>query len=160
MRLQKLCEGSSSSVSESESIGTGASSEEGTSTAINLSNNQLSSSLTQFGQSPIKLLSLNRNSRARYGKRKLSSVNKDISKRRAVALDVPEQEVSHEKEEFEQKAQDLDILMEKVKEKISKVETTQSEKIQLLTLVPESWSRKSIMEYFHVTEYMVRTARL
>ena len=117
MRLQKLCEGSSCSVSESESIGTGASSEESTATAINLSNIQLSSSLTQFGQSPIKLLSLNRNSRARYGKRKLSSVNKDISKRRAVALDVPEQEVSHEKDEFEQTAQDLDILMKNVKKK-------------------------------------------
>ena len=157
-RLQKLPDGSSSSVSETDSTSTIASTGEGTSTATDLSAMELSSSLSQIGQSPVKLHSVSRKKRSQYGKRKLSSINREISKRLAVALDVPEEEVTYEKS-VEQKVQDFDGLMEKVKAKINEVGTTRSEKIQLLTIVPESRSRKSIMEYFEVTKYMAKASQ-
>ena len=49
--------------------------------------------------------------------------------------------------------------MKMTKEKIHKPETKRSEKIQLLTLVPNSWSFNDIVKYFWVTDYMVRSAR-
>ena len=36
---------------------------------------------------------------------------------------------------------------------------TREERIQLLTLIPEHWSRERAVSFFNVTEYMVRTAR-
>ena len=36
---------------------------------------------------------------------------------------------------------------------------TYSEKIQILTLAPDSWSRRYCAEHFNVSEYLVRTAR-
>ena len=34
-----------------------------------------------------------------------------------------------------------------------------SEKIQILTLAPNSWSHRYCAEHFNVSEYLVRTAR-
>ena len=55
------------------------------------------------------------------------------------------------------KANDLDRLMSLLKEKIDI--SKRSDKIQLLTLVPTSWTYKRIVEEFSVTKYMVRCAR-
>ena len=51
-----------------------------------------------------------------------------------------------------------DVLIRQVKEKLDKCHTTE-ERIQLLTLMPEHWSRERAVSFFNVTEYMVRTAR-
>ena len=53
---------------------------------------------------------------------------------------------------------DCDVLMRQVKEKLDKCHTRE-ERIQLLTLIPEHWSRERAVSFFNVTEYMVRTAR-
>ena len=53
---------------------------------------------------------------------------------------------------------DCNILMWQVKEKLDKCHTRE-ERIQLLTLIPEHWSRERAVSFFNVTEYMVRTAR-
>lgn len=58
-------------------------------------------------------------------------------------------------QEIKDKADDLDRFMNLIKEKI-KVSRNQREKIQLLTRVPISWSRKRIQEEFEVTDYAVR----
>ena len=34
-----------------------------------------------------------------------------------------------------------------------------SERIQILTLTPDSWSRRYCAEHFNVSEYLVRTAK-
>ena len=52
----------------------------------------------------------------------------------------------------------FDVLMRQVKEKLDKCHTRE-ERIQLLTLIPEHWSRERAVSFFNVTEYMVRTAR-
>ena len=44
-----------------------------------------------------------------------------------------------------------------VKEKLTTA--AYSEKIQILTLAPDSWSRRYCAEHFNVSEYLVRTAR-
>ena len=55
------------------------------------------------------------------------------------------------------KANDLDQLTTLMKEKL-KVEPLKR-KIQILTLTPESWSRKYASEYFEVSEHLIRRAR-
>ena len=59
--------------------------------------------------------------------------------------------------ETEQKASELDRLHNLMKENLTT--TTYSEKIQILTLAPDSWSRRYCAEHFNVSEYLVRTAR-
>ena len=44
-----------------------------------------------------------------------------------------------------------------MKEKL--VTASNTEKLQILTLVPDSWSRKYCSEYFGVSEYLIRSAR-
>ena len=55
------------------------------------------------------------------------------------------------------KAENLDRLHAAIKEK--SVTTSNTEKLQILTLVPNSWSRKYCSEYFGVSEYLIRSAR-
>lgn len=48
----------------------------------------------------------------------------------------------------------VDLLIEKCKV------SSRKEKIQLLTLVPDSWSKQKTQKIFGVSEYLVRRARL
>ena len=57
----------------------------------------------------------------------------------------------------ETKANDLDWLLNLIKEKMLK--SSRSEKITLLTLVPLSWKQKEIIEFFPVTKYMITESR-
>ena len=52
---------------------------------------------------------------------------------------------------------DYYTLLELLKEKLPTVNNR--EKIQILTLVPDSWSRAYASSYFNVSEYLVRQAR-
>ena len=51
--------------------------------------------------------------------------------------------------ESKKKAEDFDVLMEKIKEKRNIPGKTRFEKIQLLTLIPDSWSRNAIVNYLN-----------
>ena len=55
------------------------------------------------------------------------------------------------------KFDELDRLHVAMKEKL--VIASNAEKLQILTLVPDSWSRKYCSEYFGVSEYLIRSAR-
>ena len=55
------------------------------------------------------------------------------------------------------KAEELDRLHAAMKEKL--VTASNTEKLQILTLVPDSWSQKYCSEYFGVSEYLIRSAR-
>ena len=44
-----------------------------------------------------------------------------------------------------------------MKEKL--VTASNTEKLQILTLVPDSWSRKYCSKYFGVSEHLIRSAR-
>ena len=60
-------------------------------------------------------------------------------------------------QELHAKASEFDKLMISVKEKI--MISNKQEKVKLLTLAPDSWSRKRTAEFFNVSEYLVRSAR-
>ena len=51
-----------------------------------------------------------------------------------------------------------DVVMRQAEEKLDKCHTME-ERIQLLTLVPEHWSRERVFSIFNVTEYKVIIAR-
>ena len=52
---------------------------------------------------------------------------------------------------------DLDKLMQQLKEKVATA--SRWEKIKLLTIVPETWSRKKVADYFIVPDHVVRRSR-
>ena len=55
------------------------------------------------------------------------------------------------------KAKELDRLHAAMKKKL--VTASNTEKLQILTLVPDSWSQKYCSEYFGVSEYLIWSAR-
>ena len=59
--------------------------------------------------------------------------------------------------EITKKADELDRLHVAIKEKLTN--SSYAEKVQLLTLAPDSWSREYCSKYFNVSEYLVRKAR-
>lgn len=50
-------------------------------------------------------------------------------------------------------------LLENLKTKYHDEDTTKCEKIQILTLLPLSWSYKDIQEHFNVSDYMIRVSK-
>ena len=68
------------------------------------------------------------------------------------------QEETNISKDVQCKAKDMDRLIEQIKEKV--LISNRNQKIQLLTLIPTSWSHKSIEDEFNVTNYMVRTSRI
>ena len=74
-----------------------------------------------------------------------------------------DQEILHEKRpdltaDLNQKANDLDILMDLIKDKMTV--SNREKKVQLLTLVPMSWTCEKVVSFFpNVTKYMLRQAR-
>lgn len=124
---------------------------------------ELNSSIQYLGESPFKLHGIAPHCKSSYAKRKIESVNnklklkvrKVIEKDFSLAEELPGPGMTKENE---QKVKDMDRLILLIKEKLN-VTTSQREKIQLLTLVPSSWSRKKISEEFNVTEYTARKAK-
>ena len=55
------------------------------------------------------------------------------------------------------KAEELDWLHAAMKEKL--VTASNTEKLQILTLLPDSWSPNYCSEYFGVSEYLIQSAR-
>ena len=51
------------------------------------------------------------------------------------------------------KAEELDRLHAAMKEKL--ITALNTEKLQMLTLVPDSWSQKYCSEYFGISEYLI-----
>ena len=60
-------------------------------------------------------------------------------------------------DEIHPKASQSDRFHEAIKEKL--VIAPCPEKIHILTLAPDAWSRKYCAEYFNLSEYLVRIAR-
>ena len=60
---------------------------------------------------------------------------------------------SYDKNYMKEKVNDLVRLHRAMQEKLKKA--SYSEQIQILTLIPDKWSRMYCLEYFHVFEYLV-----
>ena len=71
--------------------------------------------------------------------------------------ELPEQEAQNEEENEIQNA--FKNMIFKIKEKLHNPTSTRAEKIQVLTLAPETWSRKKVSNVFEVSERLVRDAK-
>ena len=60
---------------------------------------------------------------------------------------------SYDKKVMKEKVHDLVMLHEAMQEKLKTA--SYSEQIQILTLVPDKWSRMYCSEYFNILEYLV-----
>ena len=79
------------------------------------SNYQLNTSLSEIVKSSSKLHRVPQHNRSNYGKRKRSSTSKEMTKRVALALKVPQQEIASDttpgESDSKQKARNFDTLI-------------------------------------------------
>lgn len=161
---EKMCPTCTKLISEKQA------SDDSSSDDINVSNVKvqtpekavLNTSLTSLGISPAKLHSVARHSRSAAAKRKLESATGALKTKISHVYQVElATEASNNPDSvltiLEEKAKHHDELMDKIKQKIK--HANNREKIQLLTLVPQTWSRQKVSSTFQVSEYLVRQAR-
>ena len=128
-------------------------------------------SLLDIDLSPLKLHAVASHSKVCYGRRKLrqvqaklkeqeDSLHKKVAEAICVMpgdLEVREEDQLHNMKVIQQKAEELDVLVQSMKDKL-RVSNTQR-KIQILTIAPHSWSIQKAKEEFQVSEYIIRQAR-
>lgn len=121
----------------------------------------LNASLTDVGCSPLKLHALNESCKISYAQQKLEKLQQNVKKKIEIVLDVevPQEGTKLEKTIMEQKAADMDLLVETIKNQLLP-QLTSKKKVQLLT-IPASlnWSRKKMKDTFQVSDYSVRQAQ-
>ena len=93
--------------------------------------------------------------KAGYCKKKIQKLHKALSETCANALDLKTDDLKSE--ENNSSHSDLDRFVDLLKAKIQI--SPRQEKIKLLTLAPESWTKKKTQEVFGVSDRMVKRAR-
>ena len=102
--------------------------------------------------------------RVNLGKRKLNTAISTIQEEVARTLNVTLEEISLDISITEDvdllriKAENFDRLIQLTKEKLP-TKKTNREIIQVLTLAPETWSIKTVANFFNATEYAARKVR-
>ena len=130
----------------------------------NTPSRRLNTSLTAAEISPINLHAVASHSRRSSASKKLSKIVKKFKHGISSAYDIDvddlnmdcSDKVVHSRENT-QKGEELDKLYNAMREKL--ISASYPEKIQILTLIPDSWSRKKCAEFFDVSEYLVRVSR-
>lgn len=105
----------------------------------------LNNSLQSLGESPVKSKRLNERS---YPKKKLMKIDNSLR----LVLGVESEG------ENKPKMDDETEIISQLKNKFKNT-TKKSEKIQILTILPESWSTRKVQEEFGATNFMVRKAK-
>ena len=122
---------------------------------------KLNTSLSSVGISPVNLHGVPQHTRAYTAKLKLTKVMEKFKSELSEAYsveDIPlDTNLASISTDVQTKAKDLDKLHESMRDKL--VTACYTDKVQILTLIPDSWSRKFAANYFNVSEYMIRTAR-
>ena len=115
---------------------------------------KLNLTLESIGVSPVSINGVAQHSRASKGKfKKVLSVYKENNAAYNVSdIAIEEPSPTYDRD-TNNKAEELDRLHAAMKEKL--ITTSNTEKWQILTLVPDSWSRKYFSEYFGVLEYLI-----
>lgn len=115
-------------------------------------NEKMNASLTALDISPLKFSSVSKRDSCSYAKRKIVEVHNAVVSKIAQAGGMNEEKLM-----ACEKCLDYDALIKELKEKLCT--STYAQKIQILTLAPNSWSREKVVEVFGVTEHMVKQAR-
>ena len=112
------------------------------------------------GVSPVKLKSVPQHQPSSAAKRKYQKVVFNIANDMSKVYNVEAMSLIEDSKPISSNSdiQNLDRLTNAMKDKL-KLATAYSSKIQILTVTPESWSRKKAAQYFEVSEYQVREAR-
>ena len=120
------------------------------------SRGSINESLEAIGFSPIKTQSMPKHRRISYANAKLDRAVGTFKQSFATAVGINESDlVLNRKDtadksvkELEKKASDLDKITEEMQEKLTVGTLTYREKVQILTLIPESWTIKYASNYF------------
>ena len=85
----------------------------------------------------------------------MKTLKSDLSEAYKVQVDClkDSESDSYDKNDMKEKVNDLVTLQEAIQEKLKRA--SYLEQIQILTLVPDKWSRMYCSEYFNVFEYLV-----
>ena len=122
---------------------------------------KLNKTLSSIGSSPINLHSISQHSRGPTAKRKLAKVSQKLKENLVEAYSIEDFNSNPSEapisKDVQEKAKELDELHEALKAKL--MTACYSDKVQILTLIPDSWSRSFAAKYFNVSVYMIRTAR-
>ena len=121
---------------------------------------RLNKSLETVGVSPVNLHGALQHSRATSAKQKLDKVVDKYTSTIAEAYNVSKDVLDTSDSVFEQsdewKAAELERLHNVMREKLKTA--SYPEKIEILTLIPDKWSRDYASKQFDVGEYLIRTA--
>ena len=125
----------------------------------------MNTSLEELAVSPIKTHNLSKQRKISEAKRKIDRACASIEDKVAAVLDVDTSSTDLKRKDphatispsIQAKEADIDTLIYLMKEKLRTSDYKM--KIQILTLTPESWSRKSAAEFFNVSEYIIRAAK-
>ena len=124
---------------------------------------RLNTTLGMVGVSPVNLHSVPQHSRTGSAKQKLEKVIDVYKSSLAEAYNVKEDDICDNSDtmiddsDIQFKSAELDPLHDLMREKLKIVPYPR--KIQILTLVPDKWSRELAAKQFGVSEYLIRTAR-
>ena len=130
---------------------------------LNLSRESLNSTLNELNISPVKLHSVAQHSKPTLGKRKLKQVEGAVPKKLATVLKVDESELEVDgnqknlEKDIQSKGYNLDFLVECMKEKL-KI-SSRKQKLQILTLIPKSWSVRKASEEFQVSKSTIKKSK-
>ena len=119
-------------------------------------------SLETVGVSPVNLHGVPQRSQATSAKKKLDKVVDTYKSNIAETYDVSKDILHTSDSVFEEsnaqwKAAELERLHDAMREKLKTASCP--EKIQILTLIPDKWSREYASKQFDVREYLIQTAR-
>ena len=130
---------------------------------LNTTKESLNNTLNEFDISVVKAHSVATHSKPALGKRKLKQVEDVITKKLVSVLKVDQTEL---KEYFQNnipaetqlKANDLDNLVDCMKDKL-KI-SNRRKRLQILTLVPNSWSLRKAAEVFQISKSTIQIVQL
>ena len=115
----------------------------------------LNENASLLGISPLK--SVGKRDSLGYGKQKIKKFKQKLTCLVAASYNLEKEEISSDVDTECTKCIDLDRLVKAMKEKLAV--SSKEEKVQILTLSPESWSISKICNEFSVSEHLVRKAR-
>lgn len=115
-------------------------------------NEKVNASLTSLDISPLKFSAVSQRDSATYAKRKVNEAHNALVCKIACAGGLNEEKLAGC-----DLCKDYKLLIDELKEKLRL--SSHAQKIQILTLAPDSWAKEKIVEEFGVTDYMVRQAR-
>ena len=129
---------------------------------LNATKESLNNTLNELDISPVKVHSAANHSKPTLGKRKLRQVEGIITKKPVSVLKVDQTELKEEyvqnniPAEFQSKANDLDYLVDCMKDKLNI--SKKRKRLQILSLVPNSWVLRKSTEVFSVSKCTIQKA--